>query len=78
MCGYLCVHEVNRSVYLFWVPGLLTLHSGFCQTQQISMLNEIVCLTEGTDPDFGRVYLIILSVPPHHCTKVLLLECAEY
>lgn len=45
--------------------------------QQIRMLNAIVCVSEGTDPDFGRVYLIILSVP-HRRTKVLLLECSEY
>lgn len=47
------------------------------QTQQILILNAFVCLGKGTDPDFGCVYLIILSVS-HRCTKVLLLECSEY
>lgn len=44
---------------------------------QTSMLSAMVCPSEETDPDLGCVYLVIPSIPPHHCTKVLLLECAE-
>lgn len=78
MCEYLFVHVVNRSVHLFWCSWPFNAAFKSCQTQQISMLNVIVCLSKGTDPDFGCVYLIILSIPPHCCTEVLLLECSEY